>query len=219
MPEHQGDTRRRPGVGWRLAEGTGAGRARGFMRFWPFWELVTMAVHPSQPIPNAPFGLLEVQFIRFKGKPITLPDGMAIRRGDRLVELHVHNRALPDLATRAGAFQLVRMFEADLGALARWAETPDFPKDARALYTLTVLGRAGPRLGFMVRERGSGLRNRLDGMFMTGLIALYSPEGVDRLRRGTTYGTYPVEIWMSRGELLRRYGGAAQDAPEKSDGA
>ena len=58
--------------GWRLASQTRAGHARGFLLFWPFWEFVTILVHPQERIPDAPFDLLRVQFTRFHGRAITL---------------------------------------------------------------------------------------------------------------------------------------------------
>jgi MFS family permease len=198
---------RRLHVGWRLAFRTGAGRAHGFLRFWPFWERVTLLVNRQTAIPKAPYGLLKAQFARHHGRAITLPDGTVVRSGDRIAELHIQNHLLPNLASHRGIWELARMFAGDLGALAAWAERPDFPAGVKAAYGFTILGRGAARLGFTLRERPHTLRSWLDGFFLTGLLALYSPRGVDRLRQGTTYGSYPVEIWMSRGELRRRYGG------------
>jgi hypothetical protein len=198
--------RRSPGRGWRLAAGTGAGRARGFLRFWPLYERVMLAIFRPHPIPAAPYGLLLVRFTRYQGRPIALPDGTHVARGDLVGEVHIHNAVVPDLASDRGAFELLRMFRGDLRALAAWATRPDFPAEMRALYGLTILSRGGARLGFTLRSRPRTLVTRLDRFFMTGLLALYSPQGTQRLNRGTTYGDDPQEIWMSRGELLRRYG-------------
>jgi MFS family permease len=210
-----GQPARAIGRAWRLAGGAGGGHARGFLRFWRLYERISLALLRPRPIPGAPSGIFLVRFARYHGRPITLPDGTPVRRGDRIVELHLLNATVPQVASSASAFALVREMAADLGALATWSHMPDFPGDARALYGLTLLGRAAGRLGFTVRERPRTLMARLDRLFMTGLLALYSPEGLARLRRGTTYGSFPMEVWMSRAELVRRYGAPGGDQPAR----
>ena len=206
---HPASRAARPGLGWRFAAGSRAGQARGFLRVWPVWERIYGALFPTQAIPNAPHGVLHVHLGRYHGHAIILPDGSRIARGARIVYLHFDNRRLIAAARDAGPWRLTRMIAEDLGALARWAAQPGELAQAQALFGLTLMGRAAPRLGFTVRERPVTLLARMDRFFMEGLMALYNPDGLQRLRRGTTYGAYPKEVWMSRAELLRRYGSQA----------
>ncbi|HUY76273.1 MAG TPA: MFS transporter [Ktedonobacterales bacterium] len=215
-------------LGWRLGGRTGGGQAHGVLRFWPFWERVMLRLYPTTAIPNAPYGLLVVRVTRYHKRQFELPDGTTIRRGDWVGEFHLHNAMLARLAAHSTSWELMRMIEGDLGALATWVEQDraaqermaaagGVPRRRRArqapgigalpaLHGVTLLGRAGARLGFVVRERPHTLGAWSDRIFMTGLLALYNPQGVQRLTQGTTRGTYPQEVWMTRTELLRRYG-------------
>lgn len=192
---------------WRLVFGSRSGQARGYLRFWPFWEWLTLHVMPPHhAIPNAPYNVFEVQFTRYDAKPITLPDGTEVRRGDRIAIVHINNRVVARLAAETTPWQQLRMMRGDLRALAQWEAAGGFPKDVRALYGYTLLGRSAPRLGFTIRRRPVSIRTRLDRFFLMGLMVLYNPRGRERLQRGTTYESEPVETWMSLGELRRRYG-------------
>jgi len=215
--------------GWRLGKHTGAGQAHGVLRFWPFWERIMQRLFPTMPIPNAPYGLLDMRVTRYHGRPLDAPDGTTIRRGDWVGEFHFHNATLARLAAEATPWELMRMIEGDLAALAAWVEregtaatsAPATERRAHqapgvgalpALYGVTLLGRVGARLGFVVRERPHTLGAWCDRIFMTGLLALYNPQGLQRLTQGTTRGTYPQEVWMTRTELMRRY--SAQTSQE-----
>jgi MFS family permease len=197
--------RKHPGFGWRLARSSGGGKARGFLRFWPVWERIWLTFFPTRSLPGAPHDLLHVRFRIYRGKPLTLPGDVEIRKGARLCELHFNNAIMGHLAAETTTWGLIRMLREDFAALARWSRQPDFPDGVQALFGYTLLNEPAPRLGFTVRERPHTLVTWLDRLFMTGLLALYNPRGRARLEEGDTYGAYPAEVWMPVDELRRRF--------------
>jgi MFS family permease len=203
--------------GWRLAAGTGAGRAHGFLRFWPVWSRIMQLTFPTKPIPGATADIFRMHRRRYSGAAMELPDGTRIAAGDGVGELHLNNALIVSIILhRSFSPGLLRMPRSDLRALARWLADPANAPELRALYGVTLLGPIGARLGFTLRPRRLTIHHRLERFFMMGLLALYHPHGLTRLTEGTTYHTYPVETWMSRTELIRRYGenGAASRESE-----
>ncbi len=207
MSARKAGARERQRAGWRLAFDSGHGHARGFLRFWPVWDYI--ATHTFlrhiRSTPRAPHDILRMRLARFAGRPLTLSGGTAIRKGDLVGELHLHSEAAGELMRQQGQWVLMLALKDDLAALARWAHDDKDLADLRAIWGITLLSRATPRLGFTLRERPRNLYTLLEHFFLQGLLVIYNPDGVRRLSRGAARRDFPQEIWMSREELLRRY--------------
>ena len=206
LSERRAERRRTVGLLWKvMAHGTEPGNPRGLLLAWPRWEHFAHSMWPTAAIPGAPYDLLRVRLVPYEGESLALPDATEIRPGTIVGELHCNNQAILQLVSR-GEVNPYRAAREDLRCLARWIAQPGFDINVRAFRGITLLANAAARLGFSVRPRPVTLRRRLDRMFMTGLLMLYTVDGLTRIDKGSTVRSYPQEVWMSRRELLRRYG-------------
>ncbi|MGH7907174.1 MAG: YkoP family protein [Candidatus Binataceae bacterium] len=187
-----------------MARGTEPGQPAGILAAWPRWEHFARYMWPTMTIPGAPFGLLEIRIEPYDDKPLVLGDGTEIREGMLIGEMHCNNLALLDLI-RKKQVNPFRACREDLHSLAAWVSSSETGAQVEAFFALTMLSRGAARLGFSVRHRPVNFRNRLDRLFMTGLLLLYNVDGLERLTRGATLRSYPQEVWMSRRKLLHLY--------------
>ncbi|MGH7931747.1 MAG: YkoP family protein [Candidatus Binataceae bacterium] len=190
---------------WKvIAGGTEPGRAHGLLMAWPGWEYLSHHIWPTSEIPGAPYGVLSVRLGPYRGEPLVLPDGTVIDTGTPVGELHCNNKAV--LRVVSGRLNPFAACREDLHAITSWIKRDQLGRQIQAFYGVTILSRGAVRLGFTIRAIPVTMRRRFERMFMTGLLLLYTPEGLERLSRGTTVSNYPQEIWISRRTLLRRYG-------------
>lgn len=195
-------------VAWRLARlgQAGGGRAIGMPAIWLGWERLDLwwTTH-RYGLPYAqPGSITRYAPKTYAGPPLVLRDGALVRPGDRILELHLDNRALLQLATSRQwpPWIALRQFAEDLDALARRVRDGEFEGVAgiRALTLLTVPAR---RLGFEVRPLPCTWGPRLLHFYLVGLVAIYHPYGW----RGAAYmrqAAWPGEVWMSIDGLRRR---------------
>lgn len=187
---------------WKIvASHSQPGEPRGLLTGWWLWEQLARRLWPSQPAPGEPFGLVKIRVVAYHGEAVDLPDGTRVEPGSRIAEIHCDNeRALALAQSGTNLFTAARD---DLRALANWVA--DGAVNIVALYGFTMLGPAAARLGFCRRVHALTPRAVADRLYMNGLLAIYTPEGLSRLRQGHVLEAAPEEVWMSRGQLLRLY--------------
>lgn len=197
--EHVG----RPRPHWYLLRAGWArgGRAVGVLDVWIAWEHLLTAAQRVRPIREG--SLLKYAMRRHSAAPTALPHGGWVGPGAVVVELHLDNHRFAELAA-AGVptLRLVRLLREDLRALARLVDGGALGPVA-ALHGVTFMAPAAPILGFQTREVPHNLHRRLDRYFMAGLVLLYNPDGWRSVEHHAD--RWPGEVWMSAGELRRRY--------------
>ncbi len=165
--------------------------------------------------PSARVGPVLCLEIHRSRKSRTLPDGTAVRRGDRIAILHLNNAGLARLHARApspkaGGIGLRREFLASLAELARLAAPACALSEVRAYRITTILTAGLPRLGFAA-ERFGVLLPRWSAACQRYLFSALHPGTPPRLG-GRTYRR-AVRFWLSREALLRHHGPAATRLP------
>jgi peptidoglycan-N-acetylglucosamine deacetylase len=206
---------------WRLAaHGTQPGDPHGVLVIWSLFQRLTNHMWHLMAIPNAPHDFLRIRVIPYRGRPLILPDGTTIRSGTPVAELHVNNDAILRFQSRR-EMSLVSASRQDFRCLSKWLADADPGHEVKALFGITLLGPLAARLGFVRVDHNAPIKKRLDRMFMHGLLMLYSVEGLRRMSRGLHLQDFPQEIWMSRHELMRRYGDAVPrgEAPKPAPAA
>lgn len=190
---------------WRLvAHGVDPGKPRGLLVAWLRWEQFAHYLWPLTEVPQSPNRTFGMRILPYRGEPLMLADGTRVEPGAPICELHCNNAVVLAI-TQAGKINPYRAARDDLASLARWVAQASEAREVRAIYGFTLLGPAAARLGFSVKRGESSIKQHFVRLFMTGLLVIYSREGLSRIWRGSTAGSYPCEVWMSRRELIARY--------------
>jgi len=122
--------------------------------------------------------------------------------------IHFDNGRLRRLAGGEWLTEAYAVARADFAALAAWHAVQ--PEDRRpvAYHGVTLLAALTRRAGFEVRDRRPSLGTRIEDWYLRSILVRWSPIGRRRLDRGR--GELRArDVWMSAGELLRRFAGSA----------
>lgn len=153
--------------------------------------------------PLRPDGILGIERARLRRR--VLVDGVTLRPGSPLGEMHLLNDRLRDLETRAGLADAYRQARADLQTLA--AEEAAMPERERlaAFHGNGIMARFAERDGWDVRPKPDTPWQRVEDWYFRWLLVHWTPDGRERLRHGRR-PLRAVDAWMSADALQRRYG-------------
>ena len=185
----------------RLADQGGRFRVLGL---WQRLEPAVMRLWRVHPV--RPGALIQFGISRYRGHTTRLADGTLVRRGDRILHLHLDNRYLAAVSTTVSPtgglkpWSLVELARLDLDYLAAEVASGRLG-DVRAIRGVGLLAEATRRVGFEVRPLPHSMRWALIRHVLALVLASHHRAGAKDLDRGLPW---PAEAWMSSQTLLTR---------------
>jgi hypothetical protein len=198
---------------WLVRRGrTGAGRACGVLHAWVLWERLERRRHHVRELCAG--SIFDVSIERFAGTPLPLANGRHLERDDRIVELHLDNRAVSTAALDVdwNPWRVVEDARVEMAWLARLIDSGALGPVV-AVHAVSLYAPALRRLGFRVRALPDSIHTRLSRFFFVGLLAIYNPRGWAGATHARRRG-WPAEAWIGTEAFLERY----LDAPHRERG-
>lgn len=176
-------------------------------RIWTWWEIRFTRGWDIETIPNSAGGepFLRIGHIRYRGPEVVLGDGVVMRRGDPMGEIHFGNPALAQVSGRASsALRVMHGVMVSLSDLTLWLKQSPSYQDIRAIGGVTLLdaARTIEKLGFH-RVPVRGWTKWSMWIYLVVLMAIYHRDGWKTLRRFPNLK--PVMVLMTKEQLMARY--------------
>jgi hypothetical protein len=142
---------------------------------------------------------------RYSGPTIQFADDTLLEVGDDVGTLHFNNARFTQLEAQSpsgAALGFVRLMIESLRALADKSQTDPGFSDLAVYYAVSWLPGHGDKIGFVTAPYPDGIRRRLMATHFRILIWAFAPMEQSRGARPD-----PHYYWMTRKELLTRFGG------------
>lgn len=184
-------------------------RTRGLIsRAWDLYERAWARAYRLESVGDV--GLLAIGPTTHRGPTVRLGDGTLIASGDAVCELHFDRhhvmRLHAELPPRRVIFALRRDVERSLRQLAALVARDPRYVSTKAFRGTTLFWEGTPYLGCEVRPLAGRWGPRFFTWYLRMLMARDHPLGWNRLQGRNLE---PRVVWLSRQELLRRYGPGA----------
>ena len=175
---------------------------------WPVIDRLVIMSYHIKSLRSDGSGIICVELRRYKGHSLKLSDGSEVKPGDTIIELHLSSawfRKRRKMSLIAPIWEVLHYFAKDLGYLAEQMVNEVFDCSITALHGSTLLHVGAKRLGFQIEELPNTLWKRLTQFYLAGLMQIHHLRGKERFNiLGKPLEV--KEVWLSKGELLRRYG-------------
>ncbi len=177
-------------------------------RFWDLWEAGFRWLFKVRPIRPGVEDLFYMSKAHYIGKPFVI-DGVVVKRGQPVVELHVNNAVVARVLKKeqnilASTVKLLQMARQSLPALAQRMADPEFA-DVQVLYGITFIHRGIERMGF----EAFPLRNRLFApvtrWYLRQVLKAFNPEA-NRLLAAHPDAFVPKLVATTKARLIAMYG-------------
>jgi hypothetical protein len=183
---------------------------------WLLYDRLYGWVHGLEDLPTEEGTYLRTELARYRGRPIRLPDGTVLSRGQRVLLLHLNSPALGLLGQTLGSplrtgIAFRRIFRQCLEALAGRLATDPTLADVQAVGAFTTFWQGSERFGFAVGPLRPGWWARVVGWYQLGLTRQYARARTTwPPRRWANGQTQARTIWISATALRRQF---ARPAP------
>ena len=167
--------------------------------------------HRLQPIGE----VLYVGRSRYPGPAVEFADGNRLAPGDLVGTLHFNNACFPQIeadTSRRAALRFVRLMLESMHILADRARRDPMLSDLAVFHAVSWLPPHGQRIGFITEPFPDGPRKRLIATYFRILVWAYAPAEQTR----TSARPDPTIYWLTRKELLRRFGDVRDDKDERN---
>ncbi|OMD36911.1 polysaccharide deacetylase family protein [Paenibacillus odorifer] len=180
---------------------------RVLVGLWLAWEQVFQVLFQLKTInPADPF--MHYRMRKYQGEPVELGDGTQLRKGDKIIELHIDNKQLFELGIHSRssaqlAIRMIRRMEKGLPMLAEVIAKDVDLAQAKALYGVSMINRGPEKFGFSVHDLPDGLFARSTKFYLKILLSVIHPDGGARLKERSEV-LVPKLILMPVSELLKK---------------
>lgn len=150
----------------------------------------------------------------YRGPAREFADGTRLASGDFVGSLHFNNARFPQIDadnSRRAALRFLRLMLDSMHNLADRARQDPIFADLTVYHAVSWLPPHGQRVGFTTEPFPDGPRKRLMAAYFRLLVWAYAPAEETRASARPD----PTVYWLTRKELLRRFGDVALDVGEK----